>query len=113
MAVTGPVLVVAEATGGTLATISAELVGAGRRLADDLGVDVVAILLSSDVGAAGQELAALGPARVLVADDAALADLPADVCVAVLDGVVADRTPGAVLFGHTPAMREVAVRLAF
>jgi len=113
MATTGPVLVVAEAAGGALAPISAELVGAGRKLADALGVDVTAILLGSGVEAAAKELATLGPGRVLVADDSALADLPSDVCVAVLADVVAEQSPGAVLFGHTPAGREIAVRLAF
>jgi electron transfer flavoprotein alpha subunit len=110
---TGAVLVVAEAAGGGLAAISAELIGAGRKIAGDLGVDLEALLPGSDIGAAPQALAALGPARVLVADDAALADLPADVCVGLLAAVVAERSPSAVLFGHTPAMREVAVRLAF
>jgi electron transfer flavoprotein alpha subunit len=113
MAATGPVLVVAEAAGGALATISAELVGAGRRLANDLGVDLHAIILGDDMAAAAQDLAALGPNRVLVADDPTLADLPADICVALLATIVAERSPSAVLLGHTPAMREVAVRLAF
>ena len=113
MAVTGPVLVVAEAAGGALATISAELIGAGRALASDLGVDLEAIMPGSGVEAAAQELAALGPTRVLLADDAALADLQADVCVALLAAVVGERTPSVVLLGHTPGMREVAVRLAF
>src|SRR5204862_2009010 len=71
------------------------------------------ILPGSDVGAAARELAALGPTRVLVAEDAALTDLPADVCVGLLAAIVGERSPSAVLFGHTPAMREVAVRLAF
>jgi electron transfer flavoprotein alpha subunit len=110
---TGAVLVVAEATGSGLATISAELVGAGRKVASELGVDLEALLPGANVSTAAQELATLGPASVLVAEDAALTDLPADVCVAVLAAVVEERSPCAVLFGHTPAMREVAVRLAF
>jgi len=113
MADTGAVLVVAEATGGTLAAISAELVGAGRRLADGLGADLYAILLGSGIEAAAQELAKLGPTRVLVADDAVLADLQADAVVGALNAVVGDRAPKVVLFGQTPAMREAAVRLAF
>lgn len=113
MASSGAVLVVAEAAGGGLAAISAELVGAGSKIASALGVDLEALLPGSDVGAAAEALAALGPARVLVADDPALADLPADVCVGLLASLVAERSPAAVLFGHTPAMREVAVRLAF
>src|SRR5690349_1584194 len=113
MASTGAVLVVAEAAGGGLAAISAELVGAGSKIASALGVDLEALLPGRDVGASAEALAALSPARVLVADDPALADLPADVCVGLLASVVDERSPAAVLFGHTPTMREVAVRLAF
>jgi electron transfer flavoprotein alpha subunit len=107
------VLVVAETAGGSLAAISAELIGAGRSLASDLGVDLEAILPGSGIEAAAQELATLGSARVLVADDAALNDLPADVVVALLASIVGERAPSAVLLGHTPAMREIGVRLAF
>lgn len=109
----GGVLVVAETIDGALAPISAELVGAGVQLADSLGTTVTAALLGDGLDAAAASLAALGPARVLVADDERLADLPTDTTVATLAAIVAAEEPAAVLFGHTPNLREAAIRLAY
>jgi electron transfer flavoprotein alpha subunit len=113
MSDTGCVLVVAETTDGVLAPISAELVGAGRRLADALGNATAAVLLGSGLRQAAADLAALGPGRVLVADDERLADLQTDPTVAALAAIVAAVEPSVVLFGHTPNLREAAIRLAY
>jgi electron transfer flavoprotein alpha subunit len=109
----GGVLIVAETIEGALAPISAELAGAGRRLADELGTAVTAALVGSGLDSAAASLAALGPARVLVADDERLAELQTDPTVATLAAIVAAEQPAAVLFGHTPALREAAIRLAY
>lgn len=109
----GGVLVVAETIDGALAPISAELVGAGQRLAADLGTTVTAALLGSGLDAAANELAALGPTRVLTADDAALADLQIDPVVATLAAIAESEQPAVILFGHTPTMREPSIRLAY
>ena len=97
MADKGGVLVVAETIDGALAPISAELVGAGTRLAEGLGTTVAAVLLGSGLDAAAASLASLGPARVLVADDERLADLQPDPIVATLTAVVGAEEPAAVL----------------
>src|SRR5215204_3675827 len=109
----GGVLVVAETVDGALAPISAELVGAGQRLAADLGTTVTAALLGSGLDKPASDLAALGPARVLTADNAALADLQPDPVVTTLAALVAAEEPAVILFGHTPTMREPAIRLAY
>ena len=113
MSETGGVLVVAETLDGALAPISAELVGAGSALASGLGTTVTALLLGSGLAGAASALAALGPSRVLVADDAKLADLQSDPVVATLAAAVAAEEPAVVLFGHTPNFRESAIRLAY
>ena len=113
MADKGGVLVVAETIDGALAPISAELVGAGTRLAEGLGGTASAVLLGSGLDAAASSLAALGTARVLVADDERLADLQPDPTVATLAAIVGTEEPSAVLFGHTPSLREAAIRLAY
>lgn len=109
----GGVLVVAETIDGALAPISAELVGAGQRLASQLGTSVSALLLGSGLDQAAGELAALGPARVLTADAAGLADLQVDPIVTTLAALIGADAPAAVLFGQTPTMREPAIRLAY
>ncbi len=107
------VLVAGEATGGTLAPISAELVGLGRALAEALGGPLRAALVGHGVQPAAQELATLGPEVVLVADDPSLADGQPEAALAVLEQIARERQPEVILVGHTPALRELAVRLAF
>ncbi|MCC7366975.1 MAG: electron transfer flavoprotein subunit alpha/FixB family protein [Chloroflexi bacterium] len=109
----GGVLIVAETAEGGLAPISAELLAAAQQLAGSLGVSTTALLVGSGLGAAADELAALGPGSVLVADDDRLADLQPDVVVSTLAAAVAACEPKVVLFGHTSAFRESAVRLAY
>jgi electron transfer flavoprotein alpha subunit len=107
------VMVIAEVTDGGLAPISAELVGIGRKLADEGGVPLTAVLVGHDVGGVAQELAQLGPDRVLVADDPELAAYRGDAYLAVLTPLIKQRTPDILLLGQTPNMRELAARLAF
>ena len=109
----GGVLIVAETADGGLAPISAELLAAGKVLADALGVTVTAVLLGSDLDGAASDLAALGPGSVLVGDDPQLTDLQSDPVVATLASVVAAVEPAAVLFAHTATFRENAIRLAY
>ena len=44
-----------EITDGKLPSISREVLGCGRRLADDLGQELCTVLVGSDVGSLAQE----------------------------------------------------------
>jgi electron transfer flavoprotein alpha subunit len=107
------VMIVAETSEDSLAPISAELSGVGRALADDLGQGLTAVLFGSAIGTLGEELAALGADRVLLADDAALSEYQGDAYLAVLEPIVREQAPEILLLGQTPNMRELAARLAF
>ena len=110
---TAGVMVLAEAAEGSPAPISAELIGVGRRLADELGQPLSAILLGEVIRGSAEELGRLGADRVLVAEDPGLREYLADAYLAVLEPVVRERAPDIFLLGHTPDMRELAARLAF
>lgn len=109
----GGILIVAESADGMLATISAEIVAAGRQLAGGLGVSTTALLIGNGLSTAANDLAALGTAAVLVADDARLGDLQSDAVVPTLAAAVAETEPTVILFGHTSSLRESAIRLAY
>jgi electron transfer flavoprotein alpha subunit len=66
------VLVCGEITEGKLAPITIELLGIGRKLADDLGEELSALLMGSTIGALGQEAIAYGADNVYVAEDTIL-----------------------------------------
>ena len=63
------VMILAEVAGGKMAAIGAELLGAGRKLADDLGEELSALLIGSEVGGLAQEAIAAGADKVYVADE--------------------------------------------
>ncbi len=66
------VLVCGEITEGKLAPVTVELLGVGRKLANELGEDLSALLLGSEAGGLAQEAIAYGADNVYVAEDGLL-----------------------------------------
>jgi len=107
------VMVLAEAGDGKLAAIATELLGAGRKLADDLGEELSAVMVGSGVGALAQEAIAFGADKVYVVDDALLKDYRTDSYLAVMEKVAKDVMPKVLLMGQNSIGRDLAPRLAF
>ena len=107
------VMVYAEAAEGKLGSIAAELLGGGRKLADDLGGQLSAVLVGSGVAGLAQEVIALGADKVYVADDALLKDYQTDSYVSVMEKVVGEALPQVLIMGQTSVGRDLAPRLAF
>jgi electron transfer flavoprotein alpha subunit len=107
------VLIVAESNEGALATISAELAGVGRRLADELGGTLAALLVGVDLQPLAVELGRLGVDRVLVADAPTLANYEGGSHAGVAEAAALQAKPAVVLLGQTPNGRDLAARLAF
>ena len=57
------ILVHCEVAGGKLASIAAELLGAGSRLAGELGQELSAVVIGSDIGGAAKEAIACGAVK--------------------------------------------------
>lgn len=107
------VMILAETAAGKLATIATELLGAGRKLADDLGEELSAVLVGSDVSGLAQEVIAFGADKVYVVDDALLKDYQTDSYTAAVAKVVREAPPKVLLLGQTSIGRDLAPRLAF
>ncbi len=98
---------------GKLAAISTELLGGGRKLAGDLGQELIAVIAGSGVTALGQEAIAFGADKVYVIDDPALKDYQSDAYIQVMDKVVQQVNPAIIVLGQTAIGRDLAPRLAF
>jgi electron transfer flavoprotein alpha subunit len=107
------VLVVAEVTDGALGSINAELLGAGRRFADELGTGLAALIVGSGVEPLAQQLADLGADTVYLADDGALASYEGGRFQRLAEQVVRQANPAIVLLGQTLVGRDLATRLTF
>jgi electron transfer flavoprotein alpha subunit len=107
------VLVHCEITGGRLAPIAIELLGAGSRLASELGQELSAVLIGSDIGGLAQEAIACGAGKVYVVDEPSLKDYAAEPYLMVMEKVVRQALPSILLLGQTSAGRDLAPWLAF
>ena len=107
------VMILAEATDGKLVAISTELLGVGRKLADDLGEELSAVLVGSGVGDLAQEAIAFGADKVYVVDDALLKDYRTDSYMAVIEKVAKEVMPKVLLMGQNSVGRDLAPRLSF
>jgi electron transfer flavoprotein alpha subunit len=107
------ILVYGEITEGKLSGMTAELLGCGRKLADDLGQELSAVLVGSGVSGMAQEVIAAGADKVYVVDDPQLEDYQTDSYVAVMEKVVNQAAPQIILLGQNAVGRDLAPRLAF
>ena len=107
------ILVYCETTENKLAPISTELLGAGKRLSQELGQELSAVLIGSNIGSFAQEAIAYGADKVYVIDDALLKDYLTDSYLQVIEKVIKQAMPQIVLLGQTQTSRDLTPRLAF
>jgi len=107
------VMIYGEVAEGKLATITTELLGCGRKLADDLGQELSAVLVGSDVSNLSQEAIAFGADKVYAVDDPLLKDYQTDSYVSVMEKVAEQAMPQILLLGQTAIGRDLAPSLAF
>ncbi len=87
------------------------LLGAARRLADELGVTLRVIVIGSGADAFTSELAAIANS-VIVADAPELAEYQPEICLNVLTQLCRELTPRAILLSNDTYSQEIAARLA-
>ena len=106
------VFVFAQQVDGIVGGIAFELVGEGKKLANDLGVDVTAILIGSAIKDQAERLGAYGADRVIVVDDPALKDYRTEPYTHAMASVIKEFKPEIVLIGATAIGRDLGPRLA-
>ena len=107
------VMIYGEAIEGKLSAMATELLGYGRKLADDLGQELSAVLVGSNVSSLAQEAIAFGADKVYVVDDPLLKDYQTDSYLSAMAKVAQQAVPQIILLGQTSTGRDLAPRLAF
>lgn len=97
---------------GQVASLSWEIIGAARSIADVYGGQVTACLYGQGVKELAQEVIHYGADRVFLADDATLAEFRAEAHAALLSKLAGEYQPAAILFGATARGRELAPTVA-
>ena len=102
------VLVIAEQVDGVFRKVTFEALSA----AGQLGGDIAAAVLGSDVGQSAAELSKYGAAKTFLADDPALAEYTVDAYTNVLAEIIGQQNPEVVIIGATTQGKELAARLS-
>jgi len=106
------VLILGEVEDKGIAPITKELLGIGRKLADELGEGLSALLIGSEIKELGREAITWGADKVYVADNPALATYNSDCYTAVVTKVCKEIAPSIFLLGQTSIGRDIAPRVA-
>lgn len=101
------VFVFAQQVDNKLNGIALELVGKGKDLAKDLGTEVTAVLIGSDVMSLTKELAEYGADRIIVVDDPELKEYRTEPYAHALASVIEKYKPEIVLVGATAIGRDL------
>ena len=88
------------------------LAGAGRRVADELGGRLRAVVIGAGAARLALDVAPLCD-TVIVADQAELANYQPETCLSALARLCSDLSPRAVLLGNDAYSQEIATRLAY
>lgn len=106
------IFIVAEQQDGVFRKVTFEAVSEGRRLADSLDSSVTVAVLGAEVAAMASDLGRYGADKVIVAEDAALADYTTDAYVDVLDNLIKAEEPQLIITGATVTGKDLSARLA-
>ncbi|MBN2282579.1 MAG: electron transfer flavoprotein subunit alpha/FixB family protein [Deltaproteobacteria bacterium] len=106
------IFVVGEIENGSLSSLTRELLGGARRLADTMQDEVGLFLVAKEPGNAGQEGITLGADKVYVSTDPALLDMNPDAYVFVVTHLCSQIKPLLCLIGQTDLGRDLAPRVA-
>ena len=101
------VFVFAQQVDNVLDGVAFELLGKGKDLAKDLGTDVTAVLIGSDVKGLADQLAEYGADRVIVVDDPELKDYRTEPYAHALASVINEYKPEIMLVGATAIGRDL------
>ena len=106
------VYVFAQQVDNKLNGIALELVGKGKDLAKDLGTEVTAVLIGSDVMGLTKELAEYGADRIIVVDDPELKEYRTEPYAHALAEVIKKYKPEIMLVGATAIGRDLGPRVS-
>lgn len=104
--------VYAEQREGVIAPVTLELLGKGRELADEMGTELSAVLLGSEIEALSSELIASGADQVIVVDDPELKHFRDERYTKALSELALKYKPAVILAGATVIGRSFIPRVA-
>ena len=106
------VWVFAEQHHGKVQEVAYELLSTGRRLANDRGCELAAVVLGHQIADSAQYLIAAGADKVYIVDQPGLAEYEANVYTDALNQLIAKYRPEVILAGATAVGRAFFAKVA-
>ncbi len=97
---------------GEADSIAWETLGVGRSVADDLGGQLVALVLGEGVSGLAEQAIQYGADRAIVVDDATLKNYRLEAYAAVITNIAQEQTPTALIMGASNAGLELSAYVA-
>jgi electron transfer flavoprotein alpha subunit len=107
------IMVFGEIINKNLSSITTEILGCGRRLADELKEELSCVLLGDDIGDSAKQAIEYGADKVFTGTAPLFKDFLNSAFAPVLIKTVSENNPRLVLFGQTTTGRDLAPSLAF
>lgn len=104
--------VFAEQRNGEISPVVFELLGEGRKLADELRTELSALLIGANIEKKAEELIQAGADKVYLTDDPVLKDVVDEVYAAIIVDLIGEYKPEIVLAGATALGRSLIPRVA-
>lgn len=107
------VLVIGEKQNGKLDPVTVELLGGGKKLAQELGEKLSLVIIGDGISALSKEGTAHGADVVYLIDKPLFKEYQTDIFIKAVQQVVDRVLPDIILLGQTAVGRDLAPRLAF
>ncbi len=106
------VLAIAEQIEGVFRKVTFEALSEGRRIADQLGGELNALVLGDNIENISKELEQYGANRIIVAENSALSEYLPDAYGNAIADVIDKETPDVVILGASTQGKDIAARLS-
>ncbi|MFX0199123.1 MAG: electron transfer flavoprotein subunit alpha/FixB family protein, partial [Candidatus Hodarchaeota archaeon] len=107
------IMIFCEIVEGKLGAVTKELLGCGRTLSNELGEELVAVFIGSEISRTASEAIAFGADKVYVVDDPLVKDYQTDSYLLSMAKIFEQEMPRILIFGQTSIGIDLSPRLAF
>lgn len=97
---------------GNIQNVSLELLGEGKKIANELGVNLCSVLLGDDIKSLAEELILYGSDKVYLVQDELLKNYTTDAYTNVISKMIEEFKPEIFLVGATNIGRDLAPRIS-
>ncbi len=106
------ILVITEHINGVFRKVTFEALSAGRRIANQTGADLTAVVLGENVTSVSNQLATYGADNIIVSENPALAEYMTDAYANVISDIIRAEMPTIIILGASTQGKDLAPRLS-